>query len=55
MSPPDGHAVPASATICETPLLAGKVEYDPLPLEAPAPGNVLICCARPTEAVVLDL
>jgi len=40
---------------CETALLAGKVEYDPLPLEAPAQGNVLICCAQPTEAVVLDL
>ncbi len=40
---------------CETALLAGKVEYDPLPLEAPAPGNVLICCAQPIEAVVLDL
>lgn len=40
---------------CETALLAGRVRYDPEPLEAPADGNVLICCAQPTEAVVLDL
>lgn len=40
---------------CETALLAGAVRYDPAPLEPPAPGNVLICCAEPTEAVVVDL
>jgi ferredoxin-NADP reductase/MOSC domain-containing protein YiiM len=40
---------------CETALLAGAVEYDPEPLEPPADGSVLICCARPTEGVVLDL
>ncbi|KGI70444.1 MOSC and FAD-binding oxidoreductase domain-containing protein [Mycolicibacterium rufum] len=40
---------------CETALLAGAVRYAPEPLEPPAEGNVLICCAQPTEAVVLDL
>ena len=40
---------------CETPLLSGAVQYDPEPLEPPAAGNVLICCSRPSEAVVLDL
>ena len=40
---------------CETPLLSGAVRYDPEPLDAPAAGNVLICCAQPTEDVVLDL
>lgn len=40
---------------CETALLAGSVRYAPEPLEPPAEGNVLICCAQPTEAVVLDL
>ena len=40
---------------CETALLAGAVRYDPEPLEPPAEGNILICCAQPTEAVVLDL
>ena len=40
---------------CETPLLSGVVRYDPEPLDAPAAGNVLICCAIPTEDVVVDL
>jgi MOSC domain-containing protein YiiM/ferredoxin-NADP reductase len=41
--------------LCETPLLAGSVEYSPEPLEAPAPGNALLCCSRPTSALVLDM
>ena len=40
---------------CETALLSGSVRYDPQPLEPPAPGNILICCSRPNETVVLDL
>lgn len=40
---------------CETALLAGAVRYDPEPLEPPAEGNILICCARPVEDVVVDL
>jgi ferredoxin-NADP reductase/MOSC domain-containing protein YiiM len=40
---------------CETALLSGSVAYDPEPLEAPAAGNVLICCSRPTEDVGIDL
>ncbi|MET0900092.1 MAG: MOSC and FAD-binding oxidoreductase domain-containing protein [Mycobacterium sp.] len=40
---------------CETALLSGTVRYDPEPLEPPAEGNILICCAQPAEAVVLDL
>jgi ferredoxin-NADP reductase/MOSC domain-containing protein YiiM len=40
---------------CETALLAGAVNYDPQPVEPPAIGNVLICCSRPTENLVLDL
>ncbi|TFV59659.1 MOSC domain-containing protein [Mycobacterium sp. PS03-16] len=40
---------------CETALLSGAVSYDPEPLEPPAAGNVLICCSRPVEPVVLDL
>ena len=31
---------------CESGLLDGTVEYSPLPLEAPADGNVLVCSAR---------
>ena len=40
---------------CETALIAGAVDYDPDPVEPPADGSVLICCARPREGVVLDL
>ena len=40
---------------CETALLSGTVRYDPEPLELPAEGNILICCAQPCETVVLDL
>jgi ferredoxin len=40
---------------CETALLSGTVRYDPEPLDPPADGNILICCAQPTDAVVVDL
>ncbi len=40
---------------CETALVSGTVRYDPDPLEPPSAGAVLICCAQPTEATVLDL
>jgi ferredoxin-NADP reductase/MOSC domain-containing protein YiiM len=40
---------------CETTLIAGAVDYDPDPVEPPADGSTLICCARPRNDVVLDL
>lgn len=40
---------------CISGLLSGAVAYDPEPLERPGPENVLVCCARPTAAVVVDL
>jgi ferredoxin-NADP reductase/MOSC domain-containing protein YiiM/ferredoxin len=40
---------------CETGLLSGEVSYAPEPVDDPAAGNVLICSARPTAPVVLDL
>jgi ferredoxin-NADP reductase/MOSC domain-containing protein YiiM/ferredoxin len=40
---------------CECALIGGSVRYDPEPLEPPAEGNVLICCARPENEVELDL
>jgi ferredoxin-NADP reductase len=40
---------------CVTPVLSGRVDYDPDPLEPPAAGEALVCCARPREDVVLDL
>ena len=40
---------------CETGLLAGTVDYDPAPIDLPAADNVLICCARPKQDLILDL
>ena len=40
---------------CVTPLLSGSVSYAPDPLEPPAAGEVLICCARPSADIVLDM
>jgi ferredoxin-NADP reductase len=40
---------------CETTLVAGSVDYDPEPVEPPADGSALICCAQPHDNVVLDL
>jgi ferredoxin-NADP reductase/MOSC domain-containing protein YiiM len=40
---------------CESGLVSGKVVYDPDPLDKPAAGNVLVCCSRPIEDVVIDL
>ena len=40
---------------CESGLLDGTVEYSPEPLEAPADGNVLVCSARPTTDLTIDL
>jgi len=40
---------------CTTPLLSGQVAYAPEPLEPATAGEVLICCSRPTEDVVLDM
>jgi hypothetical protein len=35
--------------------VAGSVGYRPDPVDAPADGNVLICCARPTSDIAIDL
>ena len=40
---------------CATHLLSGDVSYSPEPLESPAGGEVLICCARPRTDIVLDM
>jgi len=40
---------------CVTPLLSGNISYAPDPLELPADGQVLICCARPSTDIVLDM
>jgi ferredoxin-NADP reductase/MOSC domain-containing protein YiiM len=40
---------------CESGLVAGKIGYRPDPIDAPADGNLLICCSRPEGDVVIDL
>ena len=40
---------------CEAGLLGGSVSYDPQPVDPPADGNVLVCCAVPRDDVVIDL
>jgi ferredoxin-NADP reductase len=40
---------------CECALIGGTVHYEPDPLEAPAAGNVLVCCSRPTSDVEVDM
>jgi MOSC domain-containing protein YiiM/ferredoxin-NADP reductase len=40
---------------CESGLISGSVSYQPEPLDAPAEGNVLLCCARPVGDVVVDI
>jgi ferredoxin-NADP reductase len=40
---------------CETGLVAGKIGYRPDPVDAPAEGNLLICCSQPEGDIVIDL
>ncbi len=40
---------------CECGLIGGAVDHQPVPLEPPAEGNLLICCARPRGEVEIDL
>jgi len=40
---------------CESGLVSGAVVYGPEPLDKPADGNLLVCCSRPIQDVVIDL
>src|ERR1700761_5726128 len=40
---------------CETALISGQVNYAPAPVDDPAGGDVLICCSRPRDDLVVDL
>jgi ferredoxin-NADP reductase/MOSC domain-containing protein YiiM len=40
---------------CESGLVSGTVTYDPQPLDAPAEGNLLICCSCPRGDLVIDI
>jgi hypothetical protein len=35
--------------------VAGKVGYQPTPIDAPLDGDLLICCSQPEGDVVIDL
>jgi ferredoxin-NADP reductase/MOSC domain-containing protein YiiM len=40
---------------CESGLVSGAVVYEPEPLDKPAEGNLLVCCAQPVTDVAVDL
>ena len=40
---------------CVTAVLSGEASYEAPPLEEPGDGELLICSARPTADLVLDL
>jgi ferredoxin-NADP reductase/MOSC domain-containing protein YiiM/ferredoxin len=40
---------------CESGLVSGAIVYGPEPLDQPADGNLLVCCAQPIRDVVIDL
>ncbi len=40
---------------CSTPLLGGRVDYAPDPLEPATDGEVLLCCATPATDLILDM
>ena len=50
-----GRVEPASATPARPGLWQGRSATGPDPVDPPADGNVLICCARPEGDVVIDL
>jgi len=58
---PDGFPLAASARPSSrspsrgSPVLSGDVTYSPDPLEPPADGEVLVCCAQPGTVIVLDM
>jgi hypothetical protein len=33
----------------------GTVSYETAPVDAPAEGNVLTCCSKPRDNIVIDL
>jgi ferredoxin-NADP reductase len=41
--------------LCESAVIAGRVEYAPAPLDLPAEGNALLCCSVPSGELALDI
>ncbi|HEY9040093.1 MAG TPA: 2Fe-2S iron-sulfur cluster-binding protein [Roseovarius sp.] len=52
---PDFSCRAGICNTCKCGLISGEVEYFEDPLNPPEKGQVLICCARPKGAVVLDI
>lgn len=44
-----------TCSTCESKLIKGTFEYDPEPFMETAAGNVLICCAKPTSDIEIEL
>ncbi len=40
---------------CECGVISGSVTYGPEPLEPPEDGNLLLCCSRPRDDLVIDV
>jgi ferredoxin-NADP reductase/ferredoxin len=40
---------------CECALIGGAVRYQPVPLQPPAAGNLLLCCSTPSAEIEIDL
>jgi ferredoxin-NADP reductase len=40
---------------CQTDLMSGAISYAPDPVDEPAEGSILICCAQPRGDLVIDL
>jgi ferredoxin len=40
---------------CLSTIKRGAVAYFESPVVEPAPGEILLCCSRPTESVVIDI
>lgn len=54
LSPPFSCRAGVCGT-CLSPLKRGAVAYFEVPVIEPAPGELLLCCSRPTESVEIDI
>lgn len=52
---PDFSCRAGICSTCKSQLVSGDVTYFEEPLEDLEPGEVLLCCSRPTSAIVLDI
>jgi uncharacterized protein len=52
---PDNSCRMGTCSTCASKLIKGTFEYDPEPFIETAEGNILICCAKPTSDVEIEL